>query len=105
MTWHEGDVIRKLRAVFNWGLKELERRSGVDRNVINRIERGKTKEPKRETLRKIASAFLLTPQQLTDAVPVKSFRVEDPPRLGTSGDKPGHSTSNARAGFSRRQAN
>jgi len=69
IEWHEGDVIRRLRRAAGWKLEDLKQASGVDVQVIHRIEMGITKEPKRDTLRKIARAFGLTDRQLLDAIP------------------------------------
>lgn len=69
LPWHEGDVIRKLRTASDLGLDALAKKSGVDISTIHRLEKGLTKEPKRETLRKLAGAFNLTARELDDAVP------------------------------------
>lgn len=70
MCWTEGDVIRKLRIAAGWSLLELERRAhGVRFTTISRIELGKTKEPKRSTLDRIAAAFGWTGRQLIEAIP------------------------------------
>ena len=69
ILWGEGDVIRKLRQAVGWDLNELASASGVDPQTIHRIEKGTTKEPKRQTLRKIVKAFGLSIRELEDAVP------------------------------------
>jgi transcriptional regulator with XRE-family HTH domain len=69
VRWHEGDVVRKLRATLGWKLEHLARVSTVSLQVIHKLEIGKTKEPKRSTLKKLAKAFGLTDRQLLDAVP------------------------------------
>lgn len=69
VQWHEGDVVRKLRAVVGWKLKDLSAASGVGIQVIHRLEAGKTKEAERDTLIRLATAFGLTWRQLVDAVP------------------------------------
>lgn len=69
IPWRDGDVIRRLRMAAGWKLKDLAAASGVDVQVIHRIEVGLTKEPKRVTLERIARAFGLTDRQLMDAVP------------------------------------
>jgi transcriptional regulator with XRE-family HTH domain len=69
VEWREGDVIRRLRTAAGWKLKHLAAASGVDLQVIHRLEIGKTKEAKRATLMKIAGAFGLTDRQLIDAIP------------------------------------
>jgi transcriptional regulator with XRE-family HTH domain len=82
VRWHEGDVIRKLRQAVGWTLGDLHRVSGVDMGVIHRLEIGRTKEPKRGTLVRIAAAFGLTDRQLLDAVPAQ---IELPIRLREEG--------------------
>jgi len=62
-------VVRKLRAVVGWKLKDLSAASGVDVQTIHRLEAGKTKEAERDTLTKLATAFGLTWRHLLDAVP------------------------------------
>jgi transcriptional regulator with XRE-family HTH domain len=69
VEWHEGDVIRKLRDTTKWNLQELSRRSGVNVQVIHKIERGLTRDPKRKTLDKIGLAFGLTASDIRNAVP------------------------------------
>jgi transcriptional regulator with XRE-family HTH domain len=69
LRWHDGDVVRKLRDAFEWTLKDLAKKSGVDIQTIHRLEKGQTKEAKRDTLRKLAEAFNLTARELEDAVP------------------------------------
>jgi Predicted transcriptional regulator with C-terminal CBS domains len=76
VSWHEGDVIRKARTLLGWTLEDLAERSGVNFSVINRIELGKTKEPKRATLAKIARAFGWTPRQILEAVPAQGFAID-----------------------------
>jgi transcriptional regulator with XRE-family HTH domain len=50
------DQIRAARALLDWNLDRLRQVSGVPRNQINRIERGKV-TPRQETLDKIEHAF------------------------------------------------
>lgn len=76
VAWHEGDVIRKVRTLLGWTLEDLAAVSGVNFTVINRIELGKTKEPKRATLTKIARAFGWTPRQILEAVPTQGFALD-----------------------------
>jgi transcriptional regulator with XRE-family HTH domain len=99
--WREGDVIRRLRDAAGWTLEDLEVASGVNLQVIHKIEVGKTKEPTRGTLQRIAAGFGLTWRQLVDAVPppmdlplrvegvsslVESVREEDEKRPAAAGD-------------------
>lgn len=69
VRWHEGDVIRKLRTAFGWTIDDLSERSGVHGQTIHRIEVGTTRSPTRDTLDRIAQAFMLTRRELEDAVP------------------------------------
>ena len=69
MTWHEGDVIRKLRASVGWTLIDLATASGVNVQAIHKIERGLTREPKRTTLDRIGAPFGLSWLQILRAVP------------------------------------
>jgi transcriptional regulator with XRE-family HTH domain len=69
LQWTEGDVIRKLRSLVGFTLTDLATVSGVNLQVIHRLESGTTKEPKHATLARLAGAFGLTERQLTDAVP------------------------------------
>lgn len=78
MPWTEGDLIRKLRIAFGWTLDDLRERSGVNPTVVSKIELGKTKEPKRDTLRKIAKAFGFSEQQFFAAVPAQQLELPIP---------------------------
>lgn len=77
VPWTEGDVIRKLRQIYDCKLEELAKISGVSLTAINRLELGKTKEPTRETVRKIAAAFGLTPAQFSAAIPSEPIAVPE----------------------------
>ena len=82
MHWHEGDVIRKLRDSVNWTLADLSRASGVSIQVINRIEKGHTREPKSATLDRLAQAFGLSGSlDLRNAVPRDHLLVVRPREL------------------------
>lgn len=71
MHWHEGDVVRKLRESVQWTLDDLSRASGVSVQVINRLEKGRTRDPKTATLGRLAKAFHRnwTANHLRNAVP------------------------------------
>ena len=75
MVWREGDLIRKLRLSTGWTLNQLHRQSGVGITAIHRIEVHRTKEPKRDTIRKLATAFGLTPREFEDAIPKQSLTI------------------------------
>jgi len=69
MEWHEGDVIRKLRVGAGWTLEQLAQMSGVNIQVIHRLEYGRTKDPKLETLNRLAAPFGITGRDVRDHVP------------------------------------
>lgn len=75
-AWHLGDVIRKLRAAADLTLHELADQSGVNISVIHDLEIGRTKEAKRATLDKLASAFSLTARELEDLIPSQPVRFD-----------------------------
>lgn len=76
--WTEGDVVRKLRTLAGWKLKQLAELSGVSLTMIHELEVGKTKEAKRATLTRIAGAFGLTLHDLLDLVPKQAVRLDVP---------------------------
>ena len=76
VAWTEGDVVRKLRIVAEWKLKDLAKQSGVSLTMIHELEMGKTKEAKRSTLTKIAAAFGLTYPELLGLVPTHPVKLE-----------------------------
>jgi transcriptional regulator with XRE-family HTH domain len=88
MVWHEGDVIRKLRASVNWTLRDLASVSGVNVQVIHRLESGQTRDPKTATLERLAEAFGITARDLRSAVPLPSPVVIRPKRLRRRPAKP-----------------
>lgn len=71
MWWHEGDVVRKLRTSAGMTLEQLSRVSGVSVQVINRLETGRTRDPKTATLTRLAQALnpTWTANDLRNAVP------------------------------------
>jgi len=72
MRWHEGDVIRKIRATVGWTLEDLASASGVNVYAIHKIEKGITREAKRATLDRIGAPFGLTWDQILKAIPPSS---------------------------------
>lgn len=50
-------MIKELREKLGWSQNELARRSGVKQGVLSDIESGKTRNPRIDTLMKIASAL------------------------------------------------
>lgn len=71
VTWHVGDVIRKLRKRENPIIEigDLAAHAGLDKNTIGRIERGVT-EPDMKTLTAIADALGLSKVRLLGMVPL-----------------------------------
>lgn len=59
-----GKRIRELRDSHNMTIKELSDKSGVGQSTISEIETGKAKNPKSETLSKLASALNVTVDSL-----------------------------------------
>lgn len=59
-----GKRIRELRDSHNMTIKELSEKSGVGQSTISEIETGKAKNPKSETLSKLASALNVTVDSL-----------------------------------------
>lgn len=79
VAWHEGDVCHKLRRLCGLTVEQLAKEAKLTSSVIYRLEDGRTKEPKRATIAKLAIAFRLTPREFMDAVPrggVHSPRLE-----------------------------
>lgn len=74
--WNIGDVVAKLRDAAGWTLDDLAEHAGMNRNVISKLETGRTGEAKRKTLVKIAAAFGLTVRELEDQVPQTPVRFD-----------------------------
>jgi len=55
-----GKRIKELRKANNMTIKDLSEKSGVGQSTISEIETGKAKNPKSETLAKIANALNVT---------------------------------------------
>ena len=69
VRWHVGDVLKKLRRHMGWTLSQVAAAGGLDVNVIHRIETGFTRDPREETLERLAVIYGLTLLQLRVAVP------------------------------------
>lgn len=69
--------MRKLRLIYSCNLEELAQLSGVSFTTISKLELGKTKEPKRDTIRKLAEAFGMTTTQFMAAIPPQTITVSD----------------------------
>ena len=66
------EILEALMNKHRLNQTELSSRSGVSQPAINRIlnERSKTKNPRKETLQKIAGVLGVTPEQLTGQEPI-----------------------------------
>lgn len=69
VRWHVGDVLKKLRRHMGWTLSQVGAAGGLDVNVIHRIETGFTRDPREETLERLAAIYGLSLLQLRVAVP------------------------------------
>lgn len=59
-----GEKIKKLRESYGMTIKDLSDKSGVGQSTISEIETGKAKNPKSETLSKLAKALNVTVDSL-----------------------------------------
>lgn len=66
------EILEALMSKHRLNQTELSNRSGVSQPAINRIlnERSKSKNPRKETLQKIAVVLGVTPEQLTGQEPI-----------------------------------
>ncbi len=70
LSWHLGDVVRKLR--YELGYKsqgDLARRAGVHLTTISNLEQKGAEASSPETIRKVAAAFGLREGDLYNLVP------------------------------------
>lgn len=75
--------LKKFRRIAGLTLEELSRKSGVDKAVISRLERGLRRAPSYDTIVRLARALHLEPEELVPVPPVKrrpAKDVPDPPR-------------------------
>lgn len=63
------EQIKGRRKDRGWSAEELAYRAGVSSQTISRLERGKIRDPRRATIRKVAAAFKLRPEQLLPRQP------------------------------------
>jgi transcriptional regulator with XRE-family HTH domain len=61
-----GTRLAALRQQFGYSLYELERRSGINRPKLMRMESGEIRQPTPETLNKLAVALDVDPEELYD---------------------------------------
>lgn len=61
-----GKNIKKLRQLARMTIKELSDKSGVGQSTISDLETGKAKEPRFQTLKKVAKVLNTSVEQLTD---------------------------------------
>lgn len=60
----DAEKVKTLRSKKMLSLRELQEKSGVTQNNIWKIEQGRTKRPHPSTMRKLATALGVEPQQL-----------------------------------------
>lgn len=60
-----GENLKKIRKEAGLNIKQLSQDSGVGRTTISEIERGISKNPKNETLKRICSVLNVTLDKLT----------------------------------------
>jgi len=65
-------TLKRQREKLGFSLEDLERRSGIDKGTIYRIEAGKPGRNARNTISKLASALKCTPDELV------ATKIEDP---------------------------
>ncbi|HVE45143.1 MAG TPA: helix-turn-helix transcriptional regulator [Acidimicrobiales bacterium] len=63
-----GQLLQRLRLDAGLTLYELERRSGINRSTLQRMETGSTTNPDTKTLNALARFFGIDAEQLYDAV-------------------------------------
>ena len=63
-----GTLLKQLRAEAGLSLYELEKRSGVNRAKLQRLESGEIRQPTMATLTKLAAALGAEPEDFYDAV-------------------------------------
>ncbi|WP_373845011.1 helix-turn-helix domain-containing protein [Clostridium sp.] len=61
-----GENIKKLRERAGYSIRKLSELSGVSKSVISEIESGKSKNPRYDTINKLATALKVTPESLND---------------------------------------
>ena len=57
LAWRLGQDVRELRRQKGWSLGQLAEKSGIDKSVLSRIERGETLRPHLPTLQALGDAF------------------------------------------------
>lgn len=74
--------LRDIRIAKGITQEDLESSSGVTQTTISAIERGKNKRPSWETVRRLASALSVPPEELFPAEAVEDAEVESDRRIG-----------------------
>src|SRR4051812_40836183 len=75
--------IRDLRYAKGWGPDDLASRARISRTALYQIESGKTELPHAATLRRIARALSVTPEEL-----MHEPEADSPPRQDSAGAAP-----------------
>jgi len=77
LTWHLGDVVRKLRRERGWtSQQDFASQAGIDLATIASLEQHGAGASTQETIRKIAAALDLTERDLYGYVPVTPTAVD-----------------------------
>jgi transcriptional regulator with XRE-family HTH domain len=63
-----GQRLRELRERLGLSLYELDRRSGIPRSRLLRLENGTTRQPTPDTMNRLAVALEVDPEEFYDAV-------------------------------------
>ncbi|MFL0245491.1 helix-turn-helix domain-containing protein [Candidatus Clostridium stratigraminis] len=72
-----GDNIKQLRELAGMSVRDLADKSSVAQSTISEIETGKNKNPRSDTLGKIAKALNSSVEQLTDMVIEQEYAITD----------------------------
>jgi transcriptional regulator with XRE-family HTH domain len=92
LTWHVGDVVKKLREKKGWSQTELAKEARVHKNTVARIEDG-SEGAKSNTLKKIAVALDTTLAKIYQLVPTTNEETQRATPDATAGQpfpKAGH---------------
>lgn len=61
-----GENIKKLRERAGYSIRQLADLSGVSKSVISEIESGESKNPRYQTINKLANSLNIAPESLTE---------------------------------------
>lgn len=77
VTTEIGRRVRALRMKHGWTQVELADLTGLQQPTVSAIERGSTREPALETLRRLSDVFGVTIEELTGAGPAETLPQEE----------------------------